>query len=66
MRKSSPQYRDVIIQSLKKPDLSTDELMNDMQHVFRTMQSLKFEDESEDEVDVALIQPVNLVPVQPT
>ena len=59
MRKSSPQYRDVIIQSLKKPDLSADELMEDMQHVYRTLQSLNFEDAGQDETEVALVQPTN-------
>ena len=57
MRKSSSQYRDVIIQSLKKPDISADELMEDMQHVYRTLQSLIFEDAGQDETEVALVQP---------
>ena len=59
MRKSSSQYRDVIIQSLKKPDISADELMDDMQHVFRTLQSLNFEDDAQDETEVALVQPAS-------
>ena len=59
MRKSSPQYRDVIIQSLKKPGISADELMEDMQHVYRTLQSLNFEDAAQDETEVALVQPTN-------
>ena len=66
MRKSSPQYRDVIIQSLKKPNLSADELMYDMQHVFRTMQSLNFEDTAQDETEVALVQPANRPNSSPT
>ena len=59
MRKSSSQYRDVIIQSLKKPDISADELMEDMQHVYRTLQSLNFEDDVQDETEVVLVQPAN-------
>ena len=66
MRKSSPQYRDVIIHSLRKPDLTADELMKDMQHVFRTMQSLKFEDDPQDETEVALVQPVPVARPSPS
>ena len=57
MRQCTSQYHTVVVESLRKPALEAEDLMEDMQQVFRTMQSLKFDEDSEEEVDVALVQP---------
>lgn len=59
MHQCSSQYHAVVIESLRKPALEAVDLMEDMQHVYRTMQSLKFDDSSDEEKEVALplVQP---------
>jgi hypothetical protein len=54
MNKCTKMYHSQVVESLRKPGLDAEGLMEDMQHVFRTMQTLQFEDSSEDEKEVAL------------
>ena len=57
MRKCHVQYRDIVIQSLRKADLTAEELTEDMQHVFRTMKSLNFDSiPRQDESEAVLMQ----------
>ena len=49
MNKCTKMYHSQVVESLRKPGLEAEGLMEDMQHVYRTMQTLQFEDSSEDE-----------------
>ena len=58
MKQCQPMYHPTIVESLRKPKLDAEDLMGDMQHVYRTMQTLKFEEsDEEEETETALIQP---------